>query len=79
MKYTVSKCPTCGGVAAAELNTVPVFAGLIENDDGGFDYSGNSEVDWNAQGPWLDEDGFTVLHCAELHSWETEIESEPSA
>lgn len=54
MKYMVSRCPTCGGLPVAELNTVPVFAGLIENDDGGFDYSGNSKVDWNAQEAWLD-------------------------
>jgi len=56
-----------------------VFAGLIENEDGGFDYSGNSKVDWNAQQAWLDADGFMVVHCAEHHSWETEVESEPTA
>jgi hypothetical protein len=78
MKYTVSRCPTCGGLPVAELNTVPVFASLVENDDGGFDYSGNSEVDWNSQEPWLDEDGLTVVHCAEHHSWETDVESEPA-
>ena len=37
MKYTVSRCPTCGGPPIAELNTVPVFAGLIENEDGGLE------------------------------------------
>lgn len=79
MKYAVSKCPTCGGRPVAELNTVPVFAGLIEDGGGGFDYSGNSKVDWNAQELWLDEDGLTVLHCADFHSWETKIEPEPSA
>ena len=79
MKYTVSKCPTCGGLPVAERNTVPVFAGLVENDDGGFDYSGNSKVDWNAQQTWLDEDGFAVVGCAEHHSWETDVESEPPA
>lgn len=77
MKYTVSRCPTCGGLPVAELNAVPILAGLIENDEGGFDYSGNSRVDWNAQVPWLDEEGLAVLHCAERHSWETKIESEP--
>ena len=41
MKYTVSRCPTCGGPPVAEFNTVPVFAGLVENEDGGFDYSGD--------------------------------------
>jgi len=30
MKYTVNKCPACGGPPVAELNTVPVFAGLVE-------------------------------------------------
>ena len=78
MKYTVSNCPTCGGLPVAEVNRVPVLAGLIENDDGGFDYSGNSKVDWNAQEAWLDEDGLTVVHCAGLHSWSTEVESEPA-
>ncbi len=78
MKYTVSKCPTCGGLPVAEVNRVTVFAGLIENDGGGFDYSGNSKVDWNAQEAWLDEDGLTVVHCAEIHSWATEVESESS-
>lgn len=76
MKYTVSRCPTCGGLPVAELNTVPMFAGFVENEDGGFDYSGDSKV---AQKAWLDEDGFTVVLCAELHSWETGIESEPPA
>lgn len=56
------------GLPVAELNTVPVLAGLIEDEEGGFDYSGNSKVDWTAQEPWLDEDSLTVLHCAELHS-----------
>ena len=79
MKYTVSKCPTCGGLPVAERNTVPVFAGVVENEDGGFDYSGNSKVDWNAQEAWLDGNGFTVVHCAEHHSWETAVESEPPA
>ncbi len=79
MKYTVSKCPTCGRPPVAEVNRVTVFAGLIENDDGGFDYSGNSKVDWNAQEAWLDEDGFTVVHCAERHAWSTERESEGTA
>ena len=79
MKYKMSRCPTCGGLPVAELNTVPVVAGLVENEDGGFDYSGNSEVDWNAQEAWLDENGLTVVHCAERHSWETEVESEGSA
>ena len=78
MKYAVSKCPTCGGPPVAEVNTVPVLAGLVENEDGGFDYSGNSKVDWNAQQAWLDEDGFMVVHCAEHHSWETAVESESS-
>ena len=68
MKYTVSRCPTCGGLPVAELNTVPVFAGLVENEEEGFDYSGNSKVDWNAQQAWLDEDGFAVVGCAEQHS-----------
>ncbi len=58
---------------------MPVLAGLVENDEGGFDYSGNSKVDWNAQEPWLEENGLAVVHCAELHSWSTEVESEPSA
>ena len=78
MKYTVSRCPTCGGPPVAEFNTVPVFAGVVENEDGGFDYSGNSKVDWNAQQAWLDEDGLMVVHCAEHHSWETDVESESS-
>ena len=30
MKYAVSRCPTCSGPPVAELNTVPVFAGLVE-------------------------------------------------
>lgn len=79
MKYTASKCPTCGDPPVAELNTVPVLAGLVENEDGGFDYSGKSKIDWNAQEAWLDGDGFTVVHCAELHSWETEVEAKPTA
>ena len=79
MKYTVNRCPACGGPPVAELNTVPVLAGLVENEDGGFDYSGNSKVGWNAQQAWLDGDGFTVVHCAEHHSWETAVESEPPA
>ena len=79
MKYTVNRCPACGGPPVAELNTVPVLAGLVENEDGGFDYSGNSKVDWNAQQAWLDGDGFTVVRCAEHHSWETDVESEPPA
>ncbi|MBI2987349.1 MAG: hypothetical protein HYY45_11335 [Deltaproteobacteria bacterium] len=75
----MSRCPTCGGLPVAEVNTVPVFAGLVQNEDGGFDYSGNSKVDWNAQEAWRDEDDFTVVHCAELHSWATEVESEAAA
>jgi hypothetical protein len=78
MKYTVSRCPTCGGTPVAELNRVPVFAGLIENDDGGFDYSGNSKVDWNAQEAWLHVNGLTAVHCAGRHWWETGVESEPA-
>jgi hypothetical protein len=76
MKYTVSKCPTCGGAPVAELNRVPVFAGLVEDEDGGFDYSGNSKIDWNAQEAWLDEEGFKVVRCGEHHPWETDVESE---
>ncbi len=79
MKYPASKCPTCSGPPVAELNTVPVFAGLVENEDRGFDYSGNSKIDWNAQEAWLGGDGFTVVHCAEHHSWKTDVESEPPA
>jgi hypothetical protein len=78
MKYSVSKCPTCGGTPVAELNRVPVLAGLIENDDGGFDYSGNGKVDWNTQEVWPDVSGLTALQCAGLHWWQTGIESEPA-
>jgi hypothetical protein len=67
----------CGGLPVAEINTVPLFAGLVESEDGGFDYSGNSKIDWNAQEAWRDEDGFTVVLCAEHHSWETDVEFEP--
>ncbi len=72
MKFTTDKCPKCERAPIAILERLYAWASL-QGGDGGFDYAGESDIDWDSQEP--DETDKQVhLVCDRKHEWSTDVE-----
>lgn len=49
MKYGTPNCPTCGEAVEGEVDIVPARSDVVQQDDGSFEYSGNTELFWESQ------------------------------
>jgi len=68
MKWDIEKCPTCGEEVSGTLETVHGQALVTKQDDGSFEYSGQTRVFWDGQ-ETLQKDGKDVLMCENGHEW----------
>ena len=69
MKYRPDKCPECGGEPVGTVEHVHGLALLLPNGQGGYEYSGYTQVWWDDQKSVTDTVGRVLLQCAEEHQW----------
>jgi hypothetical protein len=68
MRWDIEKCPTCGEEVSGTLETVQGQALVTKQDDGSFEYSGQTRMFWDGQ-ETLQKDGKDVLMCQNGHEW----------
>lgn len=69
MRFDPDKCPECGQKPRGTADTIPGVAEFVENDDGSFDYCGNTDVFRDGQMTETDEDKRLRLLCPDGHDW----------
>lgn len=75
MLFKAPLCPTCGKTADGTLDVIYGIALAHRNEDGSFDYSGETEVDWDSQKCVESDNPNTVtLQCSAGHRWESFME-----
>ena len=63
---------SCGQPAQSIEESMTGQAGLVYNPESdSYDYSGNTDVDWNTQVPAKNKCGWVELTCSRGHSWNT--------
>jgi hypothetical protein len=75
MKIIPSDCPQCGERVYGTADIIPGTALLIENDDGTFDYAGETKVDWDGQ-THRTRDDQTIVCCANGHEWMADLDDD---
>jgi hypothetical protein len=76
MKLSIPNCPHCGNLAAYIVETLYAHAGIKKDNQGTFNYVGESVMLWDTQQPQADEKtGLYWIRCdgAHPHEWQTEI------
>lgn len=73
MKFNPDRCPKCGGYAMGTGETIPGVAMMSREDDGTFEYDGETEVGWDGQTTDTSDDGKVELWCGGWHSWFAEL------
>ena len=74
MKITPAICPECGESVLGTVDEIPGVACVVANDDGSFDYSGETTVFWDGQRTVLRDDK-PVVQCENGHEWPADIEN----
>ena len=59
------KCPHCGGKPGGIEESILGTADIEEGEDGQYDYSGETEVNWDSQEATTDSEGRYTLSCEE--------------
>ncbi len=71
MKWENMVCPECG---EGPVGTIEVLYGVAsfepQNEDGSFDYFGETDIWWDSQ-KTLQVEGRDVLTCNNHHEWES--------
>lgn len=49
MKISPDKCPECGACIEGTCETLTGVALLFQNDDGTYEYNGQTDIHWNGQ------------------------------
>jgi hypothetical protein len=73
MKIEPAKCPECGEPAEGTLETVTGKALLLKNDDGTYDYAGETKIWWDEQRTVRDAEGRATAICSAGHEWQVTI------
>lgn len=63
MKLVTPNCPRCGRPAKGTLENILGIALINIEKDGTFEYSGETDVDWDCQETALDDHGNVMLVC----------------
>jgi len=75
LKFSVPKCPECGGIAVGVKDLIPGLAGIVFEEDGETaEYSGGTDMWWDDQYTPEDENGEVQLRCDEDHWWDSKME-----
>jgi hypothetical protein len=69
VRFQPDKCPECAEEPAGTVEKVHGLATLTPDGQGGYDYSGHTEVWWNDQQSVTDGEGRVLLQCARQHEW----------
>ncbi len=73
MKFEKPKCPDCGAYASSTWDNVPGQALLTEPDENGeFDYVGETEMFWDGQTTDETEEGL-LLGCDCGETWRSKL------
>jgi hypothetical protein len=74
MKFDPMTCPECNGPATGTLEVVQGCAELSEPDENGiFEYAGNTNIFWDEQKTVLDNEGRATLFCDCGAQWQANI------
>lgn len=76
MKFTPCNCLECGEPLMGTVETVPGVA-LMDQDqdeDGHFEYSGETKIFWEGQTTDVLDDGKWLVQCENGHEWAAEVE-----
>lgn len=65
MRFDEPLCETCGAPAGGIVETLLAVASIYadENNPEKFEYLGDSDVCWDSQTPFCDEDGGLIILC----------------
>ncbi len=63
MRFSPDKCPNCHGEPHGTYEHVPGLCRIKRNDDGTFDYQGDTELWWDDQYTYEDPNGDILLWC----------------
>jgi hypothetical protein len=73
MRFDPLFCPERGEMARGTLETITGVAEFEANDDGTVEYSGDTDIWWNAQETVTDEGGNVRLVCPTGHEWSARL------
>jgi len=71
MRFAIAVCPTCGGPPEGSVDLIPGTAMLHQNDDGTFDWEGETEVHWDGQYNIAIAPDTMTVQCWQGHEWTT--------
>jgi hypothetical protein len=74
MKITPSICPKCGERVRGTADLIPGICLVMEDEDGSFDYRGETKVYWDGQYTETDSSGRATVCCVDGHEWLATIE-----
>jgi hypothetical protein len=73
MRFTPDVCPDCGEPIYGTCDMIPGAALLTANDDGTFDYSGETDVFWDGQTTNEAGEDRVWVQCHNGHEWKAAI------
>jgi hypothetical protein len=73
MKFGTPNCPECGKPVTGTLESVQGTAEVVQNEDGSFDWGGNTEICWDSQETVHDDEGLVTASCEDHHEWQTSL------
>ncbi|NIM22236.1 MAG: hypothetical protein GTN64_07460 [Candidatus Latescibacteria bacterium] len=73
MIFKPKKCPACALPPSATTESIEGYA-ILEEKDGAFEYTGETEIDNNNQETVTDGLGRVTLWCENDHNWKAEME-----
>lgn len=82
MNYEIPKCPECNKIAIGEMDMIPAIANVFLDDDGSFQYTGDTNIDWDSQKNIMRivdriiynaDLGYKIVTCGD-HDWVTKVE-----
>lgn len=76
MKLKISKCPECGEDAKGTVEEIRGVALFVEEEGGGVDYLGETEIWWDDQRTVTNDEGEWELVCDSGHSWFSVVDNE---
>jgi hypothetical protein len=74
MKITPSVCPECGLDVYGTCDQVASTVLLDQQEDGTFEYSGESEMHWDTSTTETNDNGQCRVCCENGHEWWANIE-----
>lgn len=75
MRLLTPTCPECGEPAQWTVDCIPGGALIDLDEDGTFEYAGETKMFWDGQTTETDEEGRLLVGCGE-HEWFSEVEGD---